>query len=100
MTTKTPTSRSTKPTARRSTAISRPRARKAGWTDLDVRAVDTVRVLAADAVQKTGNGHPGTAMSLAPVAYLLFQNVMSARPVRPDLAGPRPVRAVLRALVA
>ena len=38
------------------------------WTDLDTRAVDTVRVLAADAVQKVGNGHPGTAMSLAPLA--------------------------------
>jgi transketolase len=36
------------------------------WTELDSRAVDTVRVLAADAVQKVGNGHPGTAMSLAP----------------------------------
>ena len=44
-----------------------------GWTELDARAVDTVRVLAADAVQKVGNGHPGTAMSLAPAAYLLFQ---------------------------
>ncbi len=39
------------------------------WTDLDTRAVDTARVLAADAVQKVGNGHPGTAMSLAPLAY-------------------------------
>ncbi len=87
MTTKTPTSRSTKPTARRSTAISRPRARKAGWTDHDVRAVDTVRVLAADAVQKTGNGHPGTAMSLAPVAYLLFQNVMAHDPSDPTWLG-------------
>jgi transketolase len=38
------------------------------WTDLDRRAVDTVRVLAADAVQKVGTGHPGTAMSLAPLA--------------------------------
>ena len=47
------------------------------WTDLDRRAVDTVRVLAADAVQKVGNGHPGTAMSLAPLAYALFQRVMS-----------------------
>ncbi|EMY35547.1 transketolase [Arthrobacter crystallopoietes BAB-32] len=46
------------------------------WTDVDRRAVDTVRVLAADAVEKVGNGHPGTAMSLAPVAYLLFQKVM------------------------
>lgn len=51
-----------------------------GWTELDARAVDTVRVLAADAVQKVGNGHPGTAMSLAPVAYLLFQKVMQHDP--------------------
>ena len=51
-----------------------------GWADLDSRAVDTVRVLAADAVQKVGNGHPGTAMSLAPVAYLLFQKVMRHNP--------------------
>jgi transketolase len=57
-----------------------PVADRAGWTALDVRAVDTVRVLAADAVQKVGNGHPGTAMSLAPVAYLLFQNVMRHDP--------------------
>jgi len=41
------------------------------WSDLDKRAVDTLRVLAADAVEKVGNGHPGTAMSLAPAAYLL-----------------------------
>lgn len=46
------------------------------WTEVDSRAVDTVRVLAADAVQKVGNGHPGTAMSLAPLAYTLFQRVM------------------------
>ncbi|MDP5226097.1 MULTISPECIES: transketolase [Arthrobacter] len=50
------------------------------WTDLDRRAVDTARVLAADAVQKVGNGHPGTAMSLAPVAYLLYQRVMRHDP--------------------
>ncbi len=50
------------------------------WTDLDSRAVDTVRVLAMDAVQKVGNGHPGTAMSLAPAAYLLFQKVMRHDP--------------------
>ncbi|HIT76131.1 MAG TPA: transketolase, partial [Candidatus Avipropionibacterium avicola] len=54
------------------------------WTDLDDRAVDTVRVLAADAVQKVGNGHPGTAMSLAPVAYLLFQKVMRHNPANPE----------------
>ena len=54
------------------------------WTDLDSRAVDTVRVLAMDAVQKVGNGHPGTAMSLAPAAYLLFQKVMRHDPADPD----------------
>ena len=46
------------------------------WTEVDTAAVDTVRVLAADAVQKVGNGHPGTAMSLAPLAYTLFQRAM------------------------
>ena len=50
------------------------------WTDEDRRAVDTARVLAADAVQKVGNGHPGTAISLAPVAYLLYQKVMNTDP--------------------
>ncbi|KUG56386.1 transketolase [Kocuria rosea subsp. polaris] len=53
---------------------------KLTWTELDQRAVDTVRVLAADAVEKVGNGHPGTAMSLAPAAYLLFQKVMRHDP--------------------
>ena len=56
------------------------------WTELDSRAVDTVRVLAADAVQKVGNGHPGTAMSLAPAAYLLFQRVHAPRS-QPTPAG-------------
>src|SRR5690606_35729418 len=50
------------------------------WTDADRRAVDTLRVLAADAVEKVGNGHPGTAISLAPAAYLLYQNVMRHDP--------------------
>ncbi|MCX4091284.1 transketolase [Nocardia sp. alder85J] len=58
-----------------------------GWTDLDTRAVDTVRVLAADAVQKAGNGHPGTAMSLAPLAYTLYQRVMNYDPSDPDWVG-------------
>lgn len=58
-----------------------------GWSDLDSRAVDTVRVLAADAVQHVGNGHPGTAMSLAPVAYLLFQKVMRHDPAEPHWPG-------------
>jgi transketolase len=53
------------------------------WTDLDKRAVDTARCLAMDAVQKVGNGHPGTAMSLAPVAYLLFQKRMRHDPADP-----------------
>ncbi|MDX5577231.1 transketolase [Streptomyces sp. ID01-9D] len=57
-----------------------PLADAAGWGPLDVRAVDTVRALAADAVQKAGHGHPGTAMSLAPLAYLLFQQVMRHDP--------------------
>ncbi|MFD7546506.1 transketolase [Streptomyces sp. NPDC059578] len=57
------------------------------WTELDQRAVDTSRVLAADAVQKVGNGHPGTAMSLAPAAYTLFQKVMRHDPADPDWTG-------------
>jgi transketolase len=57
------------------------------WSDLDQRAVDTIRVLAADAVQNTGNGHPGTAMSLAPAAYLLFQRIMRHDPTDPNWAG-------------
>ncbi|TQM84228.1 transketolase [Saccharothrix saharensis] len=57
------------------------------WTDLDKRAVDTARVLAADAVQKVGNGHPGTAMSLAPLAYTLFQRVMRHDPADADWIG-------------
>jgi transketolase len=50
------------------------------WDPIDAKAVDTVRVLAADAVEKVGNGHPGTAMSLAPAAYLLFQRIIRADP--------------------
>lgn len=50
------------------------------WDDIDRRAVDTARVLAADAVEKVGNGHPGTAMSLAPAAYLLYQRVLRHDP--------------------
>ncbi|WHM39287.1 transketolase [Streptomyces sp. BPTC-684] len=57
------------------------------WTELDQRAVDTGRVLAADAVQKVGNGHPGTAMSLSPAAYTLFQKVMRHDPADADWTG-------------
>jgi transketolase len=57
------------------------------WTDIDDKAVDTARVLAMDSVQKVGNGHPGTAMSLAPAAYLLFQKVMRHNPADPAWPG-------------
>ncbi|WP_230005621.1 transketolase [Microbacterium sp. Bi128] len=50
------------------------------WDEIDRRAVDTARILAADAVEKVGNGHPGTAMSLAPAAYLLYQRVLRHDP--------------------
>ncbi|WP_030014326.1 transketolase [Curtobacterium sp. S6] len=60
---------------------------KLEWTDQDRRAVDNVRVLAADAVEKVGNGHPGTAMSLAPLAYLLQQRVMRHDPSDDRWAG-------------
>ncbi|MGC0142711.1 transketolase [Pseudactinotalea sp. Z1732] len=64
-----------------------PKATTTGWTDLDLRAVDTARVLAADAVEKAGNGHPGTAISLAPLAYLLYQNTMASDPADPHWLG-------------
>jgi transketolase len=57
------------------------------WSDLDQQAVDTIRVLAADAVQKVGNGHPGTAMALAPLAYTLFQRTMTHDPADPHWQG-------------
>ena len=57
------------------------------WTDLDRRTVATVRALAMDAVQKAGNGHPGTAMSLAPAAYLLFQRFLRQDPADPSWLG-------------
>jgi transketolase len=60
--------------------VSTDRTRPYGWTDLDDRAVTMIRGLAMDAVQKVGNGHPGTAMSLAPAAYHLFQNVLQHDP--------------------
>ena len=75
------------PVPTRDPALGDPVADEVGWSALDVRAVDTVRVLAADAVQRAGNGHPGTAMSLAPVAYLLFQDVLAPRPGRRQWLG-------------
>ncbi|MFE2761290.1 transketolase [Streptomyces halstedii] len=74
-------------TAHRDPGLALPVADEAGWSEVDVRAVDTVRVLAADAVQKTGNGHPGTAMSLAPLAYLLFQRIMRHDPADDQWLG-------------
>jgi transketolase len=62
------------------TTLDVPEFDPADWGALDARAVDTCRVLAADAVQKVGNGHPGTAMSLAPAAYLLFQRFLRHDP--------------------
>lgn len=52
----------------------------ADWTEIDMRAVDLARVLAADAVENCGSGHPGTAMSLAPLAYTLYQRVLRHDP--------------------
>lgn len=60
---------------------------KLQWTQLDERLVDTARVLAADAVHKVGNGHPGTAMSMAPVATLLFQRYLRHDPTDPHWRG-------------
>ena len=54
------------------------------WQDEDDQAVAISRALAMDAVQKVGNGHPGTAMSLAPVAYTLFQRILKHDPSNPD----------------
>ncbi|QIG40817.1 transketolase [Microbacterium sp. 4R-513] len=65
------------------------------WEEIDKRAVDTARVLAADAVEKVGNGHPGTAMSLAPAAYLLYQRVLNHDPA--DVHWPGRDRFILSA---
>lgn len=59
----------------------------AGWSELDDKAVAIARALAMDAVQKVGNGHPGTAMSLAPVAYNLFQRHLVHDPADPHWLG-------------
>jgi transketolase len=79
----------TSPFDRSSTAVSVEEVKgpELSWSDVDRRAVDTIRVLAMDAVEKSGNGHPGTAMSLAPAAYLLFQKVMRHDPTDPNWIG-------------
>ncbi|RAN74351.1 transketolase [Bacillus sp. SRB_336] len=71
----------------RDLSVSHPESATFTWTDDDKKAVDTVRVLAADAVEKVGNGHPGTAMSLAPAAYLLFQRLLRHDPADPQWTG-------------
>ncbi len=81
------TQQNTSFTSGRSSDLAYPKAEQTGWTDEDVRAVDTIRVLAADAVEECGSGHPGTAMSLAPLAYLLYQNVMRHDPSEPSWLG-------------
>lgn len=73
-------------TAEEITALTQPH-HPDDWTELDSVAVDTVRVLAADAVQKVGNGHPGTAMSLAPLAYTLFQRQLRHDPSDTEWIG-------------
>ncbi len=75
------------PLADRDPELALPVVEHTGWTELDIRAVDTVRVLAADAVEHCGSGHPGTAMSLAPLAYLLYQQVMRHDPSEPHWLG-------------
>ncbi|RKN53260.1 transketolase [Micromonospora costi] len=57
------------------------------WSELDDRAVATARVLAMDAVERAGHGHPGTAMSLAPVAHLLFREFLRHDPAHPEWTG-------------
>ena len=57
------------------------------WSDLDKRAIAHARALAADAVQHAGHGHPGTAMALAPAAYLLFQKHLRHNPADPQWVG-------------
>ena len=54
------------------------------WTDLDDKSVNVARLLALDAVETAGHGHPGTAMALAPVSHLLFQKFMNHSPNNPD----------------
>jgi transketolase len=67
--------------------VSSPTTSTLDWTAADQRAVDLIRVLAMDAVQQAGNGHPGTAMSLAPAAYLLYQHILRHDPADPGWLG-------------
>ncbi len=77
----------------RDPSLARPVAERAGWQEIDVRAVDTARLLAADAVQKAGSGHPGTAMSLAPLAApvsgALCQEIAAGSPAAQSVDATR-----------
>ena len=66
-------------------------------TEIEQLSIDTIRTLAMDAVQKANSGHPGTAMALAPLAYVLYTERHAARPGEPALARPRPLRPAARA---
>ncbi|MFD9968668.1 transketolase [Streptomyces sp. NPDC059011] len=70
-----------------STGDHHPRTTTPPWTDIDRKAVDVARALAADAVERAGHGHPGTAISLAPAAHLLFQRLLRHDPADPRWAG-------------
>jgi transketolase len=67
--------------------VAQAKATTVDWTDTDALAVDVIRGLAMDAVEAAGNGHPGTAMSLAPAAYLLFQRLLRHDPTDPSWLG-------------
>jgi transketolase len=70
-----------------SSSADRNRNQVSPWSQADARAVDLIRVLAMDAVEQAGSGHPGTAMSLAPAAYLLFQHILRHDPADPGWLG-------------
>ena len=57
------------------------------WSELDERAIKMAKVLSADAVQKAGHGHPGSPVSLAPIAYTLYQRFIKHDPNDPKWAG-------------
>ncbi len=57
------------------------------WSELDERAVKMAKVLSADAVEKAGSGHPGSPISLAPIAYALYQHFIRHDPNDPDWVG-------------
>ncbi|MET9854612.1 transketolase [Streptomyces sp. NPDC006450] len=69
------------------TVATAPQAPALLWEDADRRAVEVARALTVDAVEAAGHGHPGTAMSLAPAAYLLFQRLLRHDPRDPGWAG-------------